>query len=118
MVWFLGERSSEYLPNGFIFETSLRVFTFGAIADFPLGLHRAGFKFDINGNAHFGWVELYVSPFSMEFNNYAYEDIAGHSIMVGATTSSLVPIPASLWFYVSAVIAGGCLKRSRTKNIH
>ncbi len=107
---------SENLPNGFIYEPSLTVFTFGALADFPQGLQLAGFKFDINGNTHVGWLELFVSPFSIEFTSYAYEDIAGHSIIVGAASSSSIPIPASLWLFTSAMLGFVSLQKSRIDN--
>jgi hypothetical protein len=81
-------------------ETSLRG-KWGNAGDKYLGL-----RFDINGQAHYGWAEFkvvgYVSFFSAYLDStllgYAYDTVANQAIKAGQTTSapSATPEPATL----------------------
>jgi len=68
------------------------------------GDHYLGLKFDIGGEAHYGWAILndvvgsVGGEQSLTLKGWAYETIAGKSILAGQTFSSdnAVPEPASL----------------------
>lgn len=53
-----------------------------------------GFRFDINGELHYGWAEIRFSGDEISINRWAYETEAGVGIRVGQTSS--VPEPNSL----------------------
>lgn len=54
------------------------------------GVAYAGFKFEINGNPHFGWIELDIvsgSGNKVTVTRWAYEDVSGVAIQAGSTVS-------------------------------
>ena len=54
-----------------------------------LGTELVGFRFDIAGQTHYGWANITVGNEQLSINNWAYEGLAGVSILAGA-----VPEPA------------------------
>ena len=70
-----------------------------------------GFRFEINGQLHYGWAEISFSGNEMSINRFAYEDEAGVGVRVGQTSN--VPEPGSLG--ILGLGAAGVLAMRRRK---
>lgn len=73
---------------------------YSGFASGPGGTHNAvapgtpafvGFRFTLNGQTHYGWIQLSVGPGSIDFISAAYENTPGAAIAAGA-----IPEPSSL----------------------
>lgn len=78
-------------------------------AAFPNGTDSfyLGFSFRAFGSSdayNLGWVELSYGSFTVSVTQWAYEDVAGQSIVTGA-----VPEPATTAIIAGGVALGGCL---------
>jgi len=61
------------------------------------------------GLSYFGWVQLQIGSdnASVTIIDYAYENVAGRSIAAG----SVIPVPAAIWLFGSALAGLGWLRR-------
>ena len=73
-----------------------------------------GLKFDIDGNTHYGWIQLDVNATVTEahISGYAYNDVAGSPISAGQGEAQ-IPEPSSL--ALLALGAAGIAARRRRK---
>lgn len=76
-----------------------------------------GFSFLIGGNTHYGWADVEVDvegDFGEGFLNlygYGYETDADTANLAGA---GIVPLPAAIWLFGSALAGLGWLRRKQT----
>lgn len=72
-----------------------------------------GFRFEINGELHYGWAEINFAGDEMSITRWAYEDVAGVGLRVGQTSS--VPEPGTLGLL--GLGAAGVLAMRRRKKV-
>jgi len=112
-----GVLRNKYSSSGFVWSSS---------GNFPSqGDGFAGVRFQQAGQTHYGWIHFSFSDTNNDgwldqitATDWAYENVAGGSILAGQTTGAAVPEPGSMSLSVLALGSVGVLALRRRRKAH
>jgi hypothetical protein len=105
-------------PFGSLVDSSTEFFDnnpTGPAALIPQGVHYLALRLTQDSQDHYGWIEFTKTGTDIIFNQFAFENTAGASIVVGST--SAIPEASTLGFAggLFGLIAAAHLRRRRQK---